>query len=408
MGWKSRRRIGFFSFFLFSSFSFALVPNTDIASLPSLLASKPPQSPLQAERGREGNDEARKRQPLRCLLHRTVPLTAPRLSARPSESTHNSVEQVDRKEPTSFPLSTALPLSRLSLADNMPSSPLENATDVSTPTLPPPVPSAATPTLPPSSPLLITVLPASPSDLPLLAQLQRKAFATSPVDLLIFRDVSEADYLAHWIERMSKALADPYKAVCKAVDGEGTVVGMALWETPKPEGYPGKKEERKWMPRTNVELAEELFSQRGSPETDGLPQYRESILVVMIRLTKSNNPSLSRFSRRADLSVLAVDPSRQRTGAGRALMEWGCRKADEEGVIMTLKGTEGALPPFSPVFDPLSSARLARFRLPRTVAVPLYERFRFRQNRPPVTAAQGQISVRLSASVFLRSCFLGP
>jgi GNAT superfamily N-acetyltransferase len=51
----------------------------------------------------------------------------------------------------------------------------------------------------------------------------------------------------------------------------------------------------------------------------------------------------------ADLSILVVDPDKQRTGAGGALLRWGLTRADEEGVICTLEATEGAF------FDSLDS-----------------------------------------------------
>lgn len=202
-------------------------------------------------------------------------------------SVHNLVEQSDGEEPTSFPSSTALPLLQLSLVDNMTKSARDSATDILTPSLPLPIPSPATPTLSPSSPNLITVLPASPSDLPLLAQLQRKAFATSSVDLLIFPDVSEADHLSHWVDRMARAIDDPFKAVGKAVDAQGTTVGMALWETPKRAEHKGNKEERKWPFGPNLELAEELFSQRRDPEASGVSQYRASFLCESIQYARS-------------------------------------------------------------------------------------------------------------------------
>lgn len=75
---------------------------------------------------------------------------------------------------------------------------------------------------------------------------------------------------------MTKAISHPYKAVFKAVDAEGEIVGMALWETPKPEGYEEEKEERVWAPGTNVELAKELFSQLDFGMGQ-IPQYRTSL-----------------------------------------------------------------------------------------------------------------------------------
>jgi GNAT superfamily N-acetyltransferase len=145
---------------------------------------------------------------------------------------------------------------------------------------------------------------------------------------------------------MDKALKHPYKEVFKAVDTDGNIVGAALWDTPKPEGYKEEKKDKILPPGTNLELAEAFFSQFGVLEPGHQPRYRTS-LVPLVRLFHQAPiltflSSLSLLSTIfADLSILVVDPSRQRTGAGSALLRWGTRKADEDGVICSLKATDG-------------------------------------------------------------------
>ncbi|GAA5888940.1 hypothetical protein JCM6882_009688 [Rhodosporidiobolus microsporus] len=205
--------------------------------------------------------------------------------------------------------------------------------------LPPPIPStngsfSTSPASTPSSQSLVDALPATASDLDHLARLQGLAFEPSVISRLIFTDVPPEVHIAHSAQRLQKALDDPFKAVCKAVLREtGQIVGLALWELPKPRDAPGagEKKKREWPEGTNVQVAEDFFGQEQHDPVD--PNYH--------------------------LSILAVDPSKQRTGAGGALVKWGCKKADEEGMPMDLKATD--------------------------VGVPLYARCGFKMDRPAIT-----------------------
>lgn len=122
----------------------------------------------------------------------------------------------------------------------------------------------------------ISILPATAADVPVLAAVQRRAYASTLITRLIFSDVSEADDLAGLEAQMSKALQVPSQALYKAVDEEGVPLGMALWELPKPEGYVVEKKERTWAPGTNVELAVQLFCQPPPPSFGRGPRYRTS------------------------------------------------------------------------------------------------------------------------------------
>ncbi|GAA6033034.1 hypothetical protein JCM8097_000111 [Rhodosporidiobolus ruineniae] len=172
----------------------------------------------------------------------------------------------------------------------------------------------------------ITVSPVQAADVPQLAHLQRLAFEPSALNRQIFGGVAPADMEAHSAARLVKALDDPTKAVIKATladegaSGEGDLVGFGFWDLGRPVDAPEEEnkepEKRQWPPGTNVELAEEYFARMGKG-----PEGRHYHLMILI-----------------------VDPTRQRTGAGSALLRWGCRKADEEGVAIDLKATDVGIP----------------------------------------------------------------
>ncbi|BGP19236.1 hypothetical protein JCM10213_007029 [Rhodosporidiobolus nylandii] len=186
----------------------------------------------------------------------------------------------------------------------------------------------------------LQVIPAEPADFPSLARIQRAAFAPTAIQRTIFGGVSEDAHVAHSVSRMAKVVAHPHKALFKAVlsrEGEDhAIVGMAIWELPKPEGTPDEPAQpREWPEGTNVELAAGFFGRLGelAPKE---PHYH--------------------------LSVLVVDPSYQRTGAGKALLSWGCKKADEEGLLVHLEATD--------------------------LGLPLYRRYGFEEYREPFTGGK--------------------
>ncbi|GAA5865132.1 hypothetical protein JCM8547_007724 [Rhodosporidiobolus lusitaniae] len=190
--------------------------------------------------------------------------------------------------------------------------------------LPPAVPSvSASSTSPPSRPSLVDVSPASASDFPTLARCQLEAFRTSAITRFVFANVTDEDHLAQMTGRFEKAFANPYGAVTKAtLEETGEIVGVGVWDLPKPEGLvEDKKKEKKaddksrFPQGTNVELAMRFFGKIDF----GLEE------------------------RHLHLSILAVDPRYQKTGAGSALMQWGCGLADKEGVPMDLKSTDVGL-----------------------------------------------------------------
>ncbi|GAA5919838.1 hypothetical protein JCM1841_004009 [Sporobolomyces salmonicolor] len=183
--------------------------------------------------------------------------------------------------------------------------------------------------LPASIPAAISIAPAKPSDCARLGEIHVAAFSSSLINQRIFGNVAQEDHIAHTETRLKQALETDGKRVCKAVlkgnDGEERIVGFALWQVPKTkkaeaedvaeQGKDTEEEKERWPAGTNVELAGSLFNQLDLGIKE--PHYH--------------------------LSLLATDPTYQRTGAGSALLRWGNRKADEEGVDCYLEATAAGI-----------------------------------------------------------------
>ncbi|GAA5821591.1 hypothetical protein JCM11251_000924 [Rhodosporidiobolus azoricus] len=166
---------------------------------------------------------------------------------------------------------------------------------------------------------LVDIFPASTKDLTRLATIDSQAFQGSVISRLVFPNVTSATHIAQLTQRLQKALDHPYKAVMKAVLREtGEIIGLALWELAKPAGFVEHKEEQSaWPDGTDVALAEEF-----------------------LRARRGFKPDHANYH----LSLLAVEPSKQRTGAGAALLKWGFKKADEAGVPIYLNASDVAVP----------------------------------------------------------------
>ncbi|KPV73824.1 uncharacterized protein RHOBADRAFT_54420 [Rhodotorula graminis WP1] len=168
---------------------------------------------------------------------------------------------------------------------------------------------------------MVAVLPAQLADLERIAAIHHAAFAPSAISRRIFADVKRQDQCAKTVARLTKRLDDPRSALFKAVV-DNDIVGFALWERPRKPGEPdpehddAQKGPDRWPAGTNVALAESFFARLDLGINE--PHYH--------------------------LSLLATDPERQRSGAGSALLRWGSRKADEDGVECYLEATELAIP----------------------------------------------------------------
>ncbi|GAA5952237.1 hypothetical protein JCM21900_000463 [Sporobolomyces salmonicolor] len=183
--------------------------------------------------------------------------------------------------------------------------------------------------LPASIPTAISIAPAKPSDCARLGEIHVAAFSASLINQRIFGNVAQEDHIAHTEAWLKQALETDGKRVCKAVlkgnGGEERIVGFALWKVPKTkkaeaedvaeQGKDTEEEKERWPAGTNVELAGSLFNQLDLGIKE--PHYH--------------------------LSLLATDPTYQRIGAGSALLRWGNRKADEEGVDCYLEATAAGI-----------------------------------------------------------------
>ncbi|GJN93656.1 hypothetical protein Rhopal_006713-T1 [Rhodotorula paludigena] len=169
---------------------------------------------------------------------------------------------------------------------------------------------------------MAVVSPAGLADLPRIAAVSWAAFENSLIQQRIFRDVSKEAHGAQTVARLQRALDNNRQAVYKAVvDDE--IVAFALWELPHPDEEPTespeeaqKKEEKRYPAGTNLELARDLFGQLDLGIKE--PHYH--------------------------LQLLGTDPRFQRTGAGSALLRWGCKRADDDGVDVYLESSAVGIP----------------------------------------------------------------
>jgi hypothetical protein len=117
----------------------------------------------------------------------------------------------------------------------------------------------------------LSIAPATSADLPRLATIQRRAFAPSRINQVIFGRVTPADFDSHACIRLQSAIDDEKQAVWKAVLND-EVVGFALWGVPhdyedeqvtknEEESDEAKREkrEKKFPPGTDYELAASFF-----------------------------------------------------------------------------------------------------------------------------------------------------
>ena len=65
--------------------------------------------------------------------------------------------------------------------------------------------------------------------------------------------------------------------------------------------------------------------------------------MAYVEYRKQRQDPFEQISERWYLDGLAVDPSYQRRGIGRKLMEWGLERSKEEDVPITLTGTPAGL-----------------------------------------------------------------
>ncbi|MCJ1281217.1 hypothetical protein MMC26_000535 [Xylographa opegraphella] len=168
-----------------------------------------------------------------------------------------------------------------------------------------------------------TVHPLLPSDLPECTRILSRAFGhTSPiVDALLPHHDTPTGH-AQAVASFEKSLhTDPTAHFLKATDAStGAILGWAEWlvlehglhqaEEKTPDSYWESAEEREW--------AAALWAPLGAVRARAVERAGGKLLL---------------------LHLLCVDPTRQRGGAGTALMQWGTKIADENGVEAILEST---------------------------------------------------------------------
>jgi GNAT superfamily N-acetyltransferase len=110
--------------------------------------------------------------------------------------------------------------------------------------------------------------------------------------------------------------ADPDTTFLKAVDENGTIIGMAKWN---------------FYVDTVRDLPKEASEDGGeywSNETD--KAFAKELLQDFLKLRQG---AIDRTGGNlANLDILAIHPAYQRRGAGARLVEWGTKKADDLGI----------------------------------------------------------------------------
>ncbi|GAA6033032.1 hypothetical protein JCM8097_000110 [Rhodosporidiobolus ruineniae] len=179
---------------------------------------------------------------------------------------------------------------------------------------------------------MLRLSPATEADYSTLSDIESAAFSPSLISQTIFSGVSPSNRRTHASKRFKHELRNPQKRLVKA-ERNGEILGWAQWEVPLEEGQeafsPPQEEGPGWAEGTNVAEAETFF-----PKLDlGIkePHY--------LSFSPWFPPFLAHPSSRTDLSILVVDPSKQKTGAGRALLQWGIERADKEGKDIYLESS---------------------------------------------------------------------
>ncbi|MCJ1394436.1 hypothetical protein MMC18_007425 [Xylographa bjoerkii] len=167
-----------------------------------------------------------------------------------------------------------------------------------------------------------TVHPISPSDLPHCITILSRAFGHSSVliDAMLPHHDTPAGHAQAVASFRQSMQTDPTAHFLKATDDStGQIFGWAEWlllekglhvEEEAEDGHWDTAEEREW--------AKVLWGQLLAVRTKAVEEAGGNLLL---------------------LSLLCVDPTYQRAGAGTALMQWGTRIADERGVEAILEST---------------------------------------------------------------------
>lgn len=168
---------------------------------------------------------------------------------------------------------------------------------------------------------------ATPEQVPQLAKLHRDAFLPTRWFQALWGQVEEQDFL-EWMEKEIKEWMDRGEKdhVVVAVRGESDLVGYAHWQevdhSTKLNGVneptQTKVAPQSYPPGTNVEVWKAF--------TRDMDQFVDSIEGKFWHL-----------------HILASTATKQKTGAGKALVLWGAKKAQKQGLPVHLEGGNEAM-----------------------------------------------------------------
>ncbi|KAK4049229.1 hypothetical protein OIO90_005518 [Microbotryomycetes sp. JL221] len=175
----------------------------------------------------------------------------------------------------------------------------------------------------------VTISPALPEDCDTLGDIQRRAFRDNPIDVYVFGQCTTEALIKGNANRFRKAIQDPHQTVYKATTPEGRIVGIALWGRPHPFD---EQEQRKLDNETPEEKHKRLRDMY--PEGTDLELADSFFESFNFRIKDPH----------WHLKILAVDPQVHNSGAGTALLRWGCTQADRDNVDSYLEASLRAVP----------------------------------------------------------------
>jgi len=168
----------------------------------------------------------------------------------------------------------------------------------------------------------LVVSPASAADAPAFGRINVRAFAHEAFNRQVFGSVTDETLAAHFASEHAEILGPGMGRVAFKAERGGVVIGFATLIAPVSLGDPARPwREDKWPAGSKPELVAEWFSR------------------MDLKLTE----------RHWYLEYLAVDPSSQRQGVGKALAEKAVALADAESLPVYLKSSKPAKPLYKSV-----------------------------------------------------------
>lgn len=221
-------------------------------------------------------------------------------------------------------------------------------------------PPASTPSPKPEPPLDIIIRQAEPSDLSHVATATLRAYASDDVQLLIYPpslvgdNQSALHYEVLTWHRQRFLSSDQTTLVALAPsdllnpDSTLKIVGSASWHRHR---APGERRHRPIYPRPSIRKHLELcltiivntiwsfiWPQPNVTNWAGLYAYSE-----VVQRAEEELYGVPWLRSRWGLENVCVDPDYQCLGIGGKLVDWGCARADEEGLACTLEASQAGM-----------------------------------------------------------------